>query len=258
MRKHLWIMGGGLMVCGCLWAALSSQAADKDKPAAADKDKTAATADADQTEGKSSEQSDAVQDIATAYKLADWGRRMDPQSPFALCTAAEMLHRTTLFDGTDPKFNKDNHVTAPEGVEKSDPKTAFAADVDKLLDEAVKMAKTNKQDVATVQAMAKAVREGRGGLNGPLMFTMRLRPGQTDTYNIKFKKGEWVRIAVRHAEDNIVDLHAADRAGHDRAADWARNPVISFLVRQGDGQDYKVTVRNARGSDTITYQLFTN
>ena len=39
-----------------------------------------------------------------AYKLAEWGRRMDPQSPFALCTAAEMLHRTTLFDGTDPKY----------------------------------------------------------------------------------------------------------------------------------------------------------
>lgn len=110
------------------------------------------------------------------------------QSPFALCTAAEMLHRTTLFDGTESKYA--DHVKAPDGAEKQDPKTAFQADVDKMLDEAVKMAKTNKQDVTTVQAMAKAVREGRGGLNGPLMFTMRLRPGQTDTYNIKFKRGE--------------------------------------------------------------------
>jgi hypothetical protein len=256
MKKRLWIMGGSLVACGCLWAALSSQAADKDKPAAADKEPAAAD-DADQTEGKSSEQADAVQDIATAYKLADWGRRMDPQSPFALCTAAEMLHRTTLFDGTDPKANKDGHVTPPEGVEKSDPKTALAADVDKLLDEAVKMAKTNKQDLATVQAMAKAVREGRGGLNGPLMFTMRLRPGQTDTYDIKFKRGEWARIAVHQPSDNVVDLHAEDKAGHGRATDRARNPVISFLVRPGDGADYKVTVRNARG-EAITYQLFTN
>ena len=107
MRKRFWIAGAALVLGGCLLAALSSQAADKEKtPAAptADKDKPAAPADADQpTDIKSSEQADAVQDIDTAYKLADWGRRMDPPSPFALCTAAEILNRTTLLPGADAK-----------------------------------------------------------------------------------------------------------------------------------------------------------
>ena len=257
MMKRFWIVGGTLVVCGCLLAALSSRAADKPAPApAADKDKPAAPSDP-ATEVKSSEEADAVADIATAYKLADWGRRMDPQSPFALCTAAEMLNRTTLLPGADAK-DRVTVTAADSGATVKPDVNALKTEASALLDEALKMAKTNKQDLKTVQAMADAVKSGRGGLNGPLMFTMRLRPGQTDTYNIKFKRGEWARVAVHQDGVNAIDLHAADNYGHDRAADWARNPVIQWMVRQGDGSDYKVTVRNARGDDTITYQLFTN
>ena len=242
MTNRLWIPCAALAACGLLGAAPSTRAApDKDN-----------TADEQPTQAADTDESDGVADIVAAYKLAEWGRRMDPPSPFALVTAAEMLHRTPLFNPTDSKIDKD-HFKGPESTVKQDPKTALQGDVDKLLEEAVKMAKTNKQDVATVQAMAKTVREGRGASNGPLLYTMELRGGQTDTYSIKFKKGQWVRIAVRNGGDATLHLQVLNSKGEMRADDGDVNPAISFIPYRSDGTDYTVKVTN-QGQVKVVYQ----
>jgi len=246
MKNHRCVVGAVLAACGCVAAALSSPAAPEP-----------ASDDDPRADAKSSDQSLMVEDIVTAYHAADWARRVKPPSPFALVTAADVLHwYDYAFDGADNRFAE--RITPPKHLRPTN--TDFLRDeVKKLMEEAVAAAAANKQDVESVRKVIRDVsRHPRGGLNMPLTFTGELPAGEADVYRTLYKRDEWARIAVRHAEDNIVDLHAADRFGHDRAADWARNPVISFLVRQGEGTDYKVTVRNARGSETITYQLFTN
>jgi hypothetical protein len=244
MTRRLWVLGLSLACCGCLLAGLSLAADDK-------KD---APKDNDQPTQAEAERADAVANLALASKLEEYGRHSEPKSPLALITAASILRGVRPFEPKEPA-----KVEGEAGEErKAEPYDAkvLVSQSDKLLDEAVKLARSDQ----TLKDLAERVKkEGRGGLNGPMEYHMRLRRGQTDTYNLKFKKNAWVRVAIRQETDAPVNLSAEIRNGRGdiRATDGGRSPVLGFMPHGEDGTDYIVKVRN-NGPNETYYFLFTN
>jgi hypothetical protein len=245
MTRRLWALGLSLAGCGCLLAGLSLAADDK-KEAPKDGDQPA--------QAEPDPRGDAVADLALAGKLEEYGRHSEPKQPLALITAASILRRIPVFEP------KDKVKVEGDGGEARQPEP-FDAEVllnqsNKLLDEAEKLAKSD----ATLKELAERVKTGkRGGLNGPMEFHMRLRRGQTDTYNLKFKRNAWVRVAIRQETDNPANLSAEIRNGRGdlRSSDGGRSPVLGFMPHGEDGTDYTVKVRNNGPGETY-YYLFTN
>jgi hypothetical protein len=112
--------------------------------------------------------------------------------------------------------------------------------------------------VAEAMRVEELVKAGhRTATNGPIMYTMRLAPGLTDTYSIRFKPGEWARITVHAGSSAQLGLKAVTGKGDKRAEDVGHDPAIAWIPQQEDGGNFKVTVTN-QGTDMILYQLLTN
>ena len=250
MTKRLWIVPAAL-AAGCVLAAgLSSPvSAQKDKPKDAGKDSPEVVV------GQPDEQAEAMADIAAAYRLVDYAERDDGESKttlrrrLALLTAAQMLRTAPKVQPLDAKLV----VGADKGPATLDP-DPLLTESNRLLDKADEMAKSDP----SFKDLIKRVRDGkRGGLNGPLFYTMRLRAGQADTYNLKFKKNQPIRITIRNMGNSSLNIEARNVRNYIRASDGGRNPSIGWNPHQDDGTDYKVTVRN-RGPNDVTYNLLTN
>jgi hypothetical protein len=245
MTRRLWALGLSLAGCGCLLAGLSL-AADEKKDAPRDGDQPA--------QAEPDPRGDAVADLALAGKLEEYGRHSEPKQPLALITAASILRRIPVFEPKD-KVKVEGDGGEQKSLEPFDPEVLLKQS-DKLLADAVKLARED----AALKDLAERVKTGkRGGLNGPMEFHMRLRPRQTDTYNLKFKRNAWVRVAIRQETDNPVGLYAEIRNGRGdvRASDASRSPVLGFMPHGEDGTDYTVKVRN-NGPNETYYFLFTN
>ena len=248
MTRRLWSLGLTLAGCGCLLAGLSL-AADAKKDDA--KDDQPAQAEPD-------EQGDAVALIGLATKLEDFGNDREQKKEaraLALVTAASLLRQVK-----PPTEGKEQPKT--EGGSREDKPQPFDEDAlrkqsDKLLEKAKDLAKND----ATIQDLAHRVAEEkprtRGGLNGPMEFHMSLRRGQTDTYNLKFKKNAWVRIALRQEGGSNLYVEARNGRGDIRSTDAGHNPVLGFMPHGNDGSDYIIKVKNNGPGDTY-YFLFTN
>jgi hypothetical protein len=232
MTKRLWILGVTLAGCCCLLARLPAVADSKDETPPPDSI------------------ADDVANIAMASRLAEWGLDPDNKSPLAVITAASILRKIKTKEGTiKPK----SEGTADAAVAYDD--KAMVKESDRLLDEAVKLAKGDR----AIKDLADKVRKGttRGGLNGPMQYQMWLRPGQTDTFNLKFKKGAWVRISTRQTGSCPLHLEAHNVQGVLRSSDQSANPTLGWMPHQTDGSDFTVTVTN-RGPTRTFYYLFTN
>ena len=244
MTKRLWALALTLAGCGCLLAGLSL-AADTRKDTPKDDDQP--------PQAQPDERGDAVAEIGLATKLEEYGKHSEPRSPLALVTAASILRHIKPVEPTEkPKVEAgDGGAAKPEPFDPD----VLVKESDRLLAEAVRMAKSD----ATIKELADRVAKGktRGGLNGPMEYHMRLRAGQTDTYNLKFKKGAWVRIAIRQEGDSGLGLAVINAAGNIRATDGGHNPVVGFMPHQADGTDFTVRVKNNGPGETY-YHLFTN
>jgi hypothetical protein len=242
MTRRLWALALTLAGCGLL-AGLSPAADDKkDAP----KDDQPAQAQPD-------ERGDDVAQIGLASQLEHYGRHSEPRSPLALITAASILRHIKPAEGTEkPKVEGGSGEEArPEAFDPD----VLVRESDRLLNDAVRMARNDQM----IKDLASRVAEGktRGGLNGPMEYHMTLRRGQTDTYNLKFKKNAWVRIAIRQEGDANLYVEVQN-ANHDvRATDAGHNPVVGFMPHGNDGTDYIIKVKNT-GPGSTYYFLFTN
>ena len=247
MTRRLWVLGLGLVGCGCLLAGLSL-AADEKKDAPKDSDQPA--------QAEPDPVGDAVANIALATKLEEYGRQSDDPKVggLALANAATILRHITLFEGTArPTTEGGAGEARPEAYDKD----ALVKQSDQLFKDALKKSKNDEMVQKLVQRFQTPVT--RGGLNGPMEYHMRLRRGQTDTYNLKFKRNAWVRVAIRQETDSPTNLYTEIRNGRGdvRSSDGGRSPVLGFMPHGEDGTDYIVKVKNNGPHDTY-YYLFTN
>ena len=246
MSKRLWVLGLTLAGCACLLVGLS-RAADEKKEASKDDDPSA--------QAEPDPQGDVVAQIALATKLEEYGRQVEDRKvgSLALVTAA-----TILRNADKPKEGTIKPtVEGGSGEAKSagyDP-AALVKQSDDLLAAALKKSHNDE----TIQKLADRAKKGttRGGLNGPMEYHMTLRRGQTDTYNLKFTKNAWARIAIRQEGDSRLYLEVVNSRGNVRGNDGGRNPVVGFMPHQADGTDFVIHVKNNGPGDTY-YFLFTN
>lgn len=267
MTKRWWLSGVALVAGAALLTAVACTAApDKDDPKKA----------GDEPAAKDNKEGDSVNNVLLAYKLAEYGRGKDHPSPLALITAAEIL---SGFKVADPNAKdareglKDYKAEPGEGstVVKADPQGFFKEEAGKLLDEAAKMLDADqdhlpaditlmKNELARVRKAMKGEGTGsRAPAAGPLVYRMKVKPGQTDTYNVKFNQNEWARIAV-HSEggpDSRLYVAAVNPRGVKRADDGGHDPSIAFIPHAKDDVDFKITVTN-KGPAEVVYQLFIN
>jgi hypothetical protein len=256
MMKRWMLLSAALVAGSLLLAGLASRAADKDDPKKADEEPA----------GKENAKGDALNSIMLAYKLADYGRNADHPSPLALITAADMLTQAGLAE-SDPKNVKAGDGSTPA---KADSKTFLKEEAGKLLDEAEKLLAADKDmstadanvvkgELARVRKFTKADGPKRGSAVGPLVYRMQVKPGQTDTYNVKFTKDEWARIAIRNegGPDSRLALAAVNPKGATRATDGGHDPSIAFIPHAADDLDFKITITN-KGNAPVIYQLYVN
>jgi hypothetical protein len=237
------LLAAALAACWFFPPALAASAAKDDQPAS-----------------PQAEAGEAVKNIALAYKLADYAR--SHKAPMALVAAAEILCRVRLTDpASDPERGK-NRIKIEPGNDKPAAVNLdlLKEDAKRFLDEVPRMSGADRpavvDEVKRVAELAKEVRP-RGTPNGAIMYTMRLGPGQTDTYSIKFNQGEWARITVHAGGAAQLAVKAATTKGDRRAEDAGHDPALAWIPQQPDGNNYKVTVTN-QGSAEVLYQLFTN
>jgi hypothetical protein len=269
MTKRWWLSGVALVAGAVLLTAVACTAApDKDDPKKA----------GDEPAAKETPAGEGIASVLLAYKLADYGRGV--KSPLALATAADILGKFRVPEvdpkadaaaGDDEKF-KGYKAEPGEGstAVKADPRTFFRDEAVKLLDEADKMLEEDRNlapaDFKVVQSELALVRKGlpdpkkRGAAAGPLVYRMKVKPGQTDTYNVKFNKNEWARMAIRNetgGPDSRLVLAAVNPGGHTRTDDGGHDPAIAFIPHASDSADFKITVTN-KGKTEVIYQLFIN
>jgi hypothetical protein len=205
---------------------------------------------------RETEASDAVSNIALAYKLADYGRASKPPSPMALVMAADILSRIPV---KDPAESADRVKVVAGGGPVSFSRDVLKDEAEGLIAEARKLNVTQRHSVVEeADRVSEFIKSGhRNVFNGPLLFTMRLQPHQTDTYSVKFKVGEWARVTIHAGGDARLSVEAVNGKGARRAGDAGHDPSITWLPDQDDRIPYKVTVTND-GPGEVLYRLYAN
>jgi hypothetical protein len=214
---------------------------------------------------------DPVARIALAGRLTEYGRKA--KSPATLIDAAVILRSIPAGapDATAKPVTEDENGKAAAGAAAPANALDLLAQADLLLVEAKDLAakraaakdrldriSTKEKDALT--ALADAVQAGelhRGASGGPKYYQNGLKAGQTDTYNVKFNKGQWARVAVRGQPGAAIYLTVVNHAGTKRSDDKGQNPVAGWMPHQNDGVDYKVKVKNS-SPGPIWYQMYTN
>jgi len=160
--------------------------------------------------GKTTPAAQAVQDLALAYSLIDYGRKH--KSPEALITAARIL-------GTVPTSKLKAEVTTEKSSDAGKPGKKSASTADNspsaLLGEARSMAGNNKHIVALAEQAADAIAEkSRGRVGGARLYRRNAPAYTTVIYRISFRGGRIARVLVRGDHDTDLDLYVYDKYGH--------------------------------------------
>jgi hypothetical protein len=151
------------------------------------------------------EKADAISDVVTAYKMADFGR--ESKAPEALIAAASLLRkahagRAGRMEALDAKPVDDKD--APVQGETLKPKD-LDQEANDLLDEASGLAAGDPKQSAAVEALIKTARARkygaekmtRGALGGPKWVSRPIAPGQAHVYNIPFVTGVPAEIGIK-------------------------------------------------------------
>ncbi|RMH17795.1 MAG: hypothetical protein D6698_07905 [Gammaproteobacteria bacterium] len=175
----------------------------------------AAKTNTDPASKASSEQTQAVEDVATADRLVAYGDAH--RDALSLIAAARILKASGV-----------RHARATKKTEGSGKKDAqHKEDKDQtvagILARAKQYAAGNKALIALAEDVAASSTKGRVG--GPGRATSRVYGGYTDTWTITFEGGEPAIVAIRGDGDTDLDFYVYDENGN-------------LIARDTDGTDY--------------------
>jgi hypothetical protein len=256
-----WLTSLALLVAaGCLLTATTSTAADpKDKPVSKEKMTPEDAAD---------KRADDVNDIMTAYQLADFGKKH--RSPEALITAAGFFRKAALLqkDRLLKEIEERPEVSDEKDLPKGDAPRGdarapdFEEEAGKLFDEASTIALELKLNVEPLIKAARA-REykseaTRAVIGGPRTITRHIRGGQTHVFKFNFEPQMPCAIGFRAT----MPLKATVVRG-DNDNVWAAAISTGGMHRGVPGASRSgkvpVTIRFTNiGSQPVQYTLFVN
>jgi hypothetical protein len=221
----------------------------------------AATDKADEKD--QAEKADAISDVITAYKMADFGR--ETKAPEALIAAASLLKkahagRAGRMEALDVKPVDDKDAAVQGETLKSKDLDQEAND---LLDEASGLAAGDPKQSAAVEALIKAARERkygkvtRGAYGGPKWVSRPIAPGESHVYNIAFVSGVPAAIGLKSAGaaplrikmsiGGYVHFEQVVKFGQ---YEWVPKPDVPLKT-------YTIRIANVGGRPTA-YTLLTN
>jgi len=206
MKKTLSVVMA-ICVMACFAISISAQ----DKTAAPVPEKSAAgkaegVNDAGTKPEKVSDEAKAVQDMATAGRLAEYGRKTD--NPMALLVAAQMMKNTPTKDEALIKKTEGPEVaeTGKKAGEIDTPENLLAAA------KAMAEKQGNESLLAMIDKESKLAAQ-RGSVVGPVRHVDRILPGRTDAYTIAFEAKGLATVAVVGDGSCDLDLYVYDENG---------------------------------------------
>jgi hypothetical protein len=266
MTRNSWCLW---VVCLCAGLLLASSAVaaerkgkDKKPGAKAEAKAPAKTAENDQDEADEADataedtpESQMITRLSRAYELAELGRQS--KAPEALIAAARMLRELPpiAMEATRPTTESKDGPAAQE-ERGAEPKSQVEEASDwlkeaKALAQELTAAKTmTPEQQAAVAALAQRVEDiklTRGAKFGPHCYWNMLKPGRTDTYKVKFVKGQPARVWAQ--ANTKVRLDVKDKR------DAGIHPQVIFVPKSGD--DIAIKITNL-GPVPAQYRVFTN
>lgn len=234
--------GAAFLMSGCAAATTATPQADR------------STEPAHQLDAGSAQQLQAVDDVAMAARLAEYGRREN--SRVALIAAAEILQRYPLqpIDGRTEETAVASPAV-PAGTRADAPPRQLS--VDALLTEAA--AGNTSPEITTLiaQARERASMRGRGAEGGARLEVWRVSANHTRTHWIRFRGGEPGAVAIEGDGDTDLDLYVYDENNNliGRSIGLYDSEVVRF--RPAWTGPFRIEVRNL-GNVWNEYYLATN
>jgi hypothetical protein len=219
-------------------------------------------------EKEKQEKADAIGDLITAYKMADFGR--ESKSPEALIAAASLLRKVSAgragkLGALTEKPVDDNDKPVAEGTLKtrsleeeandlfrdaSDLAAAGDAKVSKAVDQLIKEAKERKYGLD--DGVTK-----RGAFGGPKWVSRPIAPGEAHVYNIPFVTGVPAALGLKstgmaplHVKMHIGGFVHFDQVVKFGEYNWVPKPDVPVKT-------FTIRITNVSGRPTA-YTLLTN
>lgn len=201
--------------------------------------------------------------MATADRLIEMGEQLhDPSMLLVAARIYRLMPDSRLVPEYQPSTEDGSGKPTTEAANAS-PAKSFRAISDELIAQARKMSRgqnKGKLDPVT-DLLAKEIETkgapDRGSEGGPKMYRMRLRPGYTDKFSVRFVKNQYAKVYVRSDGATRLIMVVKNHEGHTRGSDDGKNPSVGWNPHQNDHAAYTISVRNA-GSHPTDYYLFTN
>jgi hypothetical protein len=185
----------------------------------------------------------AVQDLALAHQLAEYGERTN--DPVALASAAQILINTPRAElEGEPEAGMSDR---PETGAKEDAETEemHAAE---LLTQARSAASGNQELLETIGRIeARAQTAQRGAVGGAREGMYRVERYSTNTHRISFRAGEPAAVYINGDDDTDLDLYVYDENGNliDSDIGYTDEGLVEWRPRWTG--EFRIEVRNLGG-----------
>jgi hypothetical protein len=215
---------------------------------------------------KAKDRAEAVLYLTLAHDLEEQGRRA--QSPLALITAAEILHKIKVRLENLPEEPK---VEVKEGKpvveEKLDPpptiqeqEALLLADARSLIDRLARKGDLSKTDADALRTMANRVEKmkgDRGAVGGPKQRNGVLNAGYTHAFRLLFQGQVTAYVRVFGNEKTTLQVTVTDEEGKVCGVDSGYNPGGTWVPPLAAERPFTIRVTNT-GSEKVAYRLVTN
>lgn len=237
MLKNTRIIPVLIVALGLAWTAMAQDKQDANR--------------ADKAEGEEVVSADAMDQLALALQLADWGRAN--KSPEALVAAAQILQ-------TVPLETRDRErLAAKEGT--TDKQAPPAVSAQSLFAEAAALAgddaalKQRIEALSTAPQAAAPAAKGRAG--GPGITSTCVLANSTDIFVETFRAHEQAVVIVDGDGDTDLDTYVYDENGNliDSDDDYTDYCILSWTPRWTGA--FRIEVKNLGGIANC-YTLTTN
>jgi hypothetical protein len=232
-----------VLALGPAAAAFAQQSADPGKPSR-------------------SANSDAVERLTLAARLADEGRRA--ASPLALAAAAELTGATAVRDSGLTKASEGAAAAASASGGASEPAPAGYGDSvlgtgAELFAEAAALARAASNEPLAAQielaASAQGARQPAAGHGG--RHRDRVSPNTTDIYTVRYNANELARATLIAGGNFDLDLFVYDSAGNLAAYDNDSTSIGICVWTPPQTGDYRLRVKNTT-ANYVNYLILTN
>ncbi len=235
----------------CLLAGLSAAAAGKEG-----------------TKGdtRTRDRADAVVSLTLAHDLEEQGRRT--QSPLALVTAAEILHKIKLpledlkeepkVEVKEGKAPEEEKVEPPPSLKEQE--AVLLADARSLIERLLKKGELTGTEADALRTMVTRVEKmklERGAVGGPKQRNGMLNPGSTHAYRLLFQGQVTAYVRVFGNEKTSLQVTVTDAEGKVCGVDSGYNPGGTWVPPLAGERPFTIRVTN-NGTEKVAYRLVTN